>query len=251
LSEHLRVKAGPTFLFCCFVAAWPVSLRSQPAPLAQADALFADRDHGDALNRAVSLLESWPQEGSSSYQILWRLSKCKYYLSDRESQPSTKIKQLEQAIEYGKQAVERDSKQPEGHFWLAVSYGRNAELKGLFSSLWLVRTIRNEFETVFTIDANHENGSVYLALGEMDIRLPWLLGGSTRRGMSRLENGLRLSPRNSELMRFLGETYVRVGRKEEGRKLLLAVLTLDDPYRSPKELAEIRARARQQIDKLR
>jgi tetratricopeptide (TPR) repeat protein len=246
----LRLAARQAFLFSWFVAAWAVPLRSQAPPIVQAEALFADRDQGDALKRAVLLLENRLKEDSSSYQILWRLSKYKYYLSDRESTQSTKIKLLEQAIENGKQAVQRDNTQPEGHFWLAVSYGRYAELKGLFSSLWLVRSIRSGFETVFKIDANHEDGSVYLALGEMDIRLPWFFGGNARRGLSRLEDGLRLNPQNAELARFLGEVYLKAGRKEEGRKLLLSVMTLDDPCRSPGELEEIRNRVRQQLDNL-
>jgi tetratricopeptide (TPR) repeat protein len=249
-SELLRVTAVQTLLFCGSLAALPVSLKSQPSPLAQAEALFADRDHGDALKKAVSSLESWLKEDPANYQALWRLSKYKYYLSHRESGQSAKIKLLEQAIENGKQAVQRDNTQPEGHFWLAVSYGRYAELKGLFSSLWLLKTIRSGFETVFKIDANHEDGSVYLALGEMDIRLPWFFGGNTRRGISRLEDGLRLNPRNAELARFLGETYLKAGRREEGRKLLLSVMKLDDPCRSPKELAEIRTGVQQELDNL-
>jgi tetratricopeptide (TPR) repeat protein len=247
----LRVKLGLRPLLFWLVAAWPVSLGAQQPPLVQAENLFAERDHGDALKQAVSLLESSMKQAPSNYDALWRLSKYEYYLSDRENHQPTKIKLLERAIEYGKRAVERDSTRPEGHFWLAASYGSYAELKGVFSSLWLLRTIRGEFETVFKIDANYENGSVYLALGEMDVRLPGLLRGNTSRGISRLENGLKLSPRNSELMCFLGETYVKVGRKKEGRALLETVLTLDDPFRSPKELAEIRSRARREIEKWR
>jgi len=248
----LRVSLGlQALLLCWLVAAWLAPLSAGPSPLTEADNLFAKRDQDDALKQAALILEERLKQDSSNYQVFWRLSKYKYYLSDRESYRLAKIKLLEQAIDYGRQAVERDSKQPEGHFWLAVSYGRYAEIKGVFSSLWLLRTIRSEFETVFKIDATHENGSVYLALGEMEIRLPWLLGGNTQRGISRLEDGLKLSLRNSELMCFLGETYVRVGRREEGRKLLQAILTLDDPCRSPRELAEIRSRARKEIDKLR
>jgi tetratricopeptide (TPR) repeat protein len=247
----LRNKAGQAFLLCCVVAAWPVSLGAQQPLLAEAENLFAERDRGDALKQAISLLESSMKQDPSNYQVLWRLSKYKYYLSDRENGGSTKIRLLEQAIDCGKRAVRQASKRPEGHFWLAVSYGSYAELKGVFTSLWLLKTVREEFETVFKIDANYENGSVYLALGEMDLRLPWLLGGNTRRGVSRLESGLKVSPRNSELMRFLGETYIRAGKNEEGRHLLQTVLTLDDPCRSPKELAEIRSRAQREIKKLR
>src|SRR5262249_45380044 len=129
------------------------------------------------------------------------------------------------------------------HFWLAVSYGTYAELKGVFRSLWLLRTIRTEFNTVFKIDPNYENGSVYLALGQMDVRLPRLLGGNEQRGIARLENGLSGSPQNAELTRFLGETYLKMGKKKEGKQLLEKVLALQDPFCSPKELANIRSHA--------
>lgn len=245
----MSIRSGLyALIFCWFVAARPFSLCAQPSAIAQAEGLFVERDRAGALQQAIAFLESWLKQDSSSYQVLWRLSKYKYYLGDRESQESTKIKLFEEGIEYGKRAVASENSQPAGHFWLAVSYGSYAELKGVFRSLWLLRTIRAEFETAFRIDPNYESGAIYLALGEMDLRLPWLFGGNTPRGISRLETGLKVGPRNLELMRFLGETYVKTGRKQEGWQLLQTVLTLDDPSRSPKELAEIRGRAQRQLN---
>ena len=254
-DERTRAFPAQTFfghiLFCCLGLFWPLPIRAQQPPLSEAERLFTERDRGDALRQAASLLEHWLKKDSFSYQVLWRLSKYKYYLGDRESQEPIKLRLFEEAIEFGKRAVKSENRQPDGHFWLAVGYGSYAELKGVFRSLWLLRTIRAEFDTVFKMDPNYENGAVYLALAEMDLRLPWLFGGNDRRGVARLETGLKVGPQNSELTRILGETYVRIGRKKEGRQLLEKVMTLEDPSRSAKEIAEIRNRAQQRIESMR
>jgi len=229
----------------------PTDVAAQPVQLLQADRLFTARDNRDSLKHAISLLEHWLKQSPSDYRVLWRLSKYNYYLGDQESQESGKIRLFEQAIEFGKQAVAQENGLPEGHFWLAVSYGKYAELKGVLRSLWLLRTIRAEFDTTFKLDSRFENGAVYLALGEMNLRLPRLLGGNQERGISLLESGLKVGPQNLELTCVLAETYVKVGRKEEGRQLLENAMTLDDPLRSPKEEAEIRVRAHRLLEQLR
>jgi tetratricopeptide (TPR) repeat protein len=237
-------------IFCCLTMFGTVEGAAQPVELLQADRLFQARDNRDSLKQAVSLLQQSLKQSPSDYQALWRLSKFNYYLGDQESQESGKIGLFEEAIEFGKQAVARASGRPEGHFWLAVSYGRYAELKGVLRSLWLLRTIRAEFDTTFELDSRFENGAVYLALGEMNLRLPRLLGGNQERGISFLESGLKVGPQNLELTCVLAETYVRIGRKNEGTRLLESAMTLEDPLRSPKEVAEIKARAQRLLEQL-
>lgn len=235
----------------CLMTSGPLGLPAQENPLLQVEKLFAGRDRVEDLKEAIVLLENLLAREPSNYEMLWRLAKYKYYLSDRQRDESGKLKFLKDGLEAAKKAVNLESGRPEGHFWLAANYGSYAEVKGLFNSLWLIGTIRSEFEWALRLDPAYENGGVYLALGEMDIRLPRLLGGSERRGLALLENGLKVGPTNSDLKLFLGETYAKIGRKEDGKRLLESIINLADPARTTLEQEELRSKARRLLDKMR
>ena len=224
-----------------FPALWPPVQSDQ---IVQAERLFAGRDDIGNLGRAVSLLEDLGARQPKNYEILWRLSKYRYYSSDRETDSARKKKLLESGVDAGKKALEVDASRPEGHFWLGANYGDLAELKGAFSSLSLIKVIRKEFEAALNADPTYENGASYLALGEMYLSLPTLLGGSDRRGLELLEKGLQAAPTNAELKLTLAETYAKKGRKDEARRLLDSVIRDPDPARTPRELQEIREKAR-------
>ena len=234
---HLTLIAS---LLSCSVF-WPQARNEQ---IVQAERLFAGRDDIRNLGRAVSLLENLAARQPSDYEVLWRLSKYRYYLSEGEKDSTRKRKLLEAGIDAGKKALQVDASRPEGHFWLGANYGDLAELKGAFSSLALIKVIRKEFESALNADATYENGAVYLALGEMYMSLPGILGGSDRRGLELLEKGLQVAPANAELRLTLAEHYAKKGRKDDARRLLESVVRDGDPSRTPLELQDIREKAR-------
>ena len=152
-------------------------------------------------------------------------------------------------VEAAKKSVAIDDKRVEGHFWYAANEGEYADLKGALQSLGLVKTIRKEFEAAFAIDPGYENGAIYSALGQIDLNLPRLLGGNERRGIEKLEEGIKVGPNNAELKVTLAEVYQKKGKKEEARKLLESVIAVTDPNRSPNEMEELRTKARGLLDK--
>ena len=226
-------------------------LPTQGSAFSKADNLFASRDNVESLKRAVSMMEEVTARDKLNYEAFWRMAKYRYYLADVETDESKKSKLINSAIEAAKKAVALDSARVEGHFWLAATNGQLADMKGGISSLGLVKTIRKEFETALAIDASYENGASYLALGQIDLSLPKVFGGSDRRGLERLEEGLKAYQSNAELKLALAEVYEKKGRKDEARKLLESILTTGDSARTPKELEEIRSKARALTDKMK
>jgi tetratricopeptide (TPR) repeat protein len=226
---------------------WP----AQAGPLARADELFAARDNTDSLKQAVLLMEQLTTREASNYEAWWRLSRLRYYFGDREPDAAKKSRLFQAGVEAGKKAVALDDKRVEGHFWYGANEGEYAELKGALQSLGLVKTIRKEFEAALAIDPAFENGAIYSALGQIDWNLPRLLGGNERRGIERLEEGLKVGARNAELKVTLAWIYQKKGRSDEARKLLESVLTDSDPARTPNEMNELKAKARALLDKLK
>jgi tetratricopeptide (TPR) repeat protein len=230
----------------------PVTGRAlQSNPIERAEVLFAARDNGDNLKQAIVLMEQLATREPSNYEAWWRLARLRYYLADREKDSSKKSKILQIGIDAARKAVSLDDKRVEGHFWFAANEGEYADLKGALQSLNLVKTIRKEFEAALAINPAYENGAIYSALGQIDLNLPRLLGGNDRRGIERLEEGLKVGPNNAELSVTLAEVYSKKGRKDEARKLLDSVLSGNDPARSPAEMAELKTKARALLDKLK
>jgi len=226
-------------------------LTVQASPTSQADELFATRDKIESLKQGVTLMEQLTVKGPSNYEAWWRLSRLRYYLGDREPDTAKKTKMFQAGADAGKKAVALDDKRVEGHFWYAANEGEYADLKGALQSLGLVKTIRKEFEAALAIEPSFENGAIYSALGQIDWNLPRLLGGNERRGIERLEEGLKIGPANAELKVTLAEIYQKKGRRDEARKLLDSVLAEADPQRTPKEMEELRVKARTLLDKLK
>ena len=239
------------FLISPFVSLSALSVSAQETPTARADKLFAARDNIENLKQALSIVEQISAKEPSNYEALWRAAKFKYYLADREQDKSKKSKTIEAAIQAAKKAVISDGNRVEGHFWLAASDGEYADMKGAFQSLGLVKIIRKEFETALAIDPMYENGASYLALGQIDVSVPRLFGGNEKRGIDRLEAGLKAAPNNAEIKIALSEVYGKKSRKDEARKLLESVIGMNDPARTANEMEELRDKARRLLDNMK
>lgn len=227
---------------------WPAQ---QKDPAARADELFASRDKADSLQAAVVLMEQLVTREPSNFEAWWRLSRLRYYTGDREKDQTRKEKLFQTGVEAGKKAVALDDKRVEGHFWFAANEGEYADLKGALQSLGLVKTIRKEFEASLAIDPAYENGAIYSALGQIDLNLPRLLGGNDKRGLDRLEEGLKVGPNNAELKVTLAEVYQKKGRRDDARRLAESVLSVTDSARTPLEMEELRTKARALLEKLK
>jgi tetratricopeptide (TPR) repeat protein len=224
---------------------------AQDAMFADADKLFAGRDNLDSLRQALAVAEAARGKEPANFEAVYRVAQYKYYLADREAEKAKRLKLYEAAIEAAKKAVALDPNRVEGHFWLAANAGEYADLKGALSALGLVKTVRKEFEAALAIDPAYKNGAIYLALGRIDLELPRLFGGNDGRGLARLEAGYKVAPTNAELKMTLAETYENKGRKDDARQLYESILSASDPVRTPAELDELRAKARQHLDQMK
>ncbi|MFY9610592.1 MAG: hypothetical protein WAU45_18525 [Blastocatellia bacterium] len=219
--------------------------------IAKADKFFAARDSIDSLKLAAGLMDDLAKREPANFEAVWRLARLKYYIADREKDNAKKGKALQAAMDAAKKAVELDPGRVEGHFWLGASTGEYADLKGALQSLTLVKTVRREFEAALAINPAYENGDIYSALGQIDLNLPRLLGGNERRGLERLEQGLKVGVNNLDLKLTLAEVCVKKGRNDEARGLLESLLGASDPTRSPFEQEDIKAKARSLLEKVK
>jgi|WetSurMetagenome_2_1015567.scaffolds.fasta_scaffold40436_2 tetratricopeptide (TPR) repeat protein len=218
--------------------------------MAELDQLFAGRDEIQNLQKADALLSVILRKQPSQYEFIWRAARIKYYLAGTQREKSQKSRFFEEGMNLSRRAVEVEPSRPEGHFWLAANCGEFADLRGVWASLRLLSTIRQEFEKVLQIAPGFEQGKAYLALGEMKMRLPSLLGGDDLKGIQYLQEGLRLAPGNHELKVSLATAYLQKHREAEARSLLEQVLKSVDPSMTSRELNDVREQAQQKLSTL-
>ena len=184
--------------------------------IGEADRLYAQRGDLAKARQALSLLRQARTADYGSYEATWKLARAAYYLGSHSTEEEGE-EMFREGIEAGKIAVQLQGGRPEGHFWLGANYGGSAELSTL-ASLANVEDIRREMEAVVKIDDTFQSGSAYMALGELYLQTPRVLGGDTAKALEYLTKGIRIGPDNALMRLHLAEAYHEAGRDGEARK---------------------------------
>lgn len=220
-----------------------------PDPIRDADHLFTRGEDVGRDRRSLEVLERALATDGNNYQLLWRAARSYYFVGDSAAGTAEKVSYFDKGVAAAQRAIALQPNAVEGHFWLAVNYGGQSEVKGILNAVQTVRKIRAEMETVLRLNASYEDGNAYLALGRIDRELPRLLGGSPKRGLSYLEQGLRVAPKNMDLKFTLAEVYLAEGRKDEGRRLLQEIVNAPVNPSHAKEERRLQERARRLLNK--
>jgi tetratricopeptide (TPR) repeat protein len=106
-----------------------------------------------------------------------------------------------------------------GIFWLGANYGGNAEISTL-AGLAEIEDIKREMDAVLKIDESFHSGSAYIALGQLYLKAPRILGGDVSKAIDYFEKGLKFGPNNALLRLRLAEAYAEAHRTEDARREL-------------------------------
>ena len=218
--------------------------------VAQADRYYAARDKIENAREAVAVMRRARMSDYGNYEVVWKLSKYNYYLGVHESDDKPKLDAFREGIAAGQAAVKLAPDRPEGHFWLGANLGARGEVQGPLYALPDIPQIRSEMETVIKLDESYEGGSAYLALGQLDLELPELMGGDRKRAVEELEKGVKVADDNALLRLRLAEAYYETKRHADARAQAEAVLKMKpDPDYKP-EYDQAAEGARQLLRKL-
>lgn len=216
----------------------------------QADGLYAERESVEKARHAVAVLRRARMADYGNYEAIWKLSKYNYYLGGHERDEPSKLEAFREGIAAGEAAVRLAPGKPEGHFWLGANLGGRAKVQGPLYALSSVNDIRREMETVIKLDEGFQGGSAYLALGQIDLDLPDVMGGDPERAVAELERGLKFGENNALLRFHLARAYYQVGRHADARKQADAILKMKPPPEYKTEYEDAAEGARQLLSKL-
>ena len=232
------------------VAENAVAARPAAEAIAEADRLYDERADLVKVRQGIVALRQAQAGDQANYQIAWRLAKFNYFLGEHSPDTGERDKAFHDGIEAGRLAVNLQDGKPDGHFWLGANYGGKAKTS-MLAGLSEFDDIKREMETVIKLDEGYQSGSAYLALGELYLEAPGLIGGDTQKAIQNLERGLKLGPDNGLLRATLAQAYIEAHRNEDARKQIDAVLAMKPEAGYEAEHNEALAKVRALQDKIK
>lgn len=205
------------------VAAGPEKSTSER--IAEADSLYRQRKDLSNVRRGIIALRQARIRDPGNYEAAWKLTKFDYYLGSHAKEDAEREAAFRDGIEAGKTAVQLQDNKADGHFWLGANYGGSAAMSVL-ASLSSFQDIRTQMQKVLDLDDSYEGGSAYLAMGELHLKAPKVLGGDSKKAVEYLEKGLRVGSNNALLRLRLAEGYHALGRDQDARKQIDFILKM-------------------------
>ena len=216
----------------------------------EADQLYAQREDLSKVRLGVALLRQARIADYGNYEAAWKLAKFDYHLGSHSSDEREQDTAFREGIDSGKIAVQLQENKPDGHFWLGANYGGSAEHSTL-AGLANFEDIRGEMERVTKLDEAYQGGSAYLALGQLYLQAPRVLGGDHQKAVELLEKGVRLGGTNALLRLKLAEAYHAANRNADARKQIAFILSMTPDSNYLPEYKEAVEKARELQGKIK
>ena len=193
-------------------------------PVAEADKLYLGRDQDlGRVRSAVIILRGALANDGSNYEAAWRLSKFSYFLGDNTTDETERSRAFTEGVKAGETAVKLQPDKPDGHFWQGANLGGQAKSSPL-AGLAAVSKIRAEMNEVIRIDESFADGAAYLALGQIEMQLPAMMGGDPKKAVGYLEKSIKYSDTNVLARYWLARAYIATGRRADAQAKLQEIM---------------------------
>jgi len=199
----------------------------------KADALWSQREDLGKAREAVAAWEEVLAAEPEDFESLLRLSRLHYWIGQQleKTDRTVALAEYNTGREYGSKAGKAAPDRPGGHFFEAANLARENNLKGTFSNLWGIGTVRRLNEKTYEIDPDYFYRGPDRFFCAMYTKLPGLLGGSTKKAIEHGKKAVEAFPEYAGNRYFLAEAYFKDGKNDLAREQLeAAVASRDDAY---------------------
>jgi tetratricopeptide (TPR) repeat protein len=219
-------------------------------PARDARALIARYDQDvTRLDRARDLLET-ALTSERRVDTLITLSYVYFLLGDvRARSDDEKLAAYDRGRELGKRAVELAPRDEEAHLWFAINTARWGQTKGVLRSLFLLPTVREEIETILSLNPKSARGRALA--GNVLMEVPAFAGGDKARAEKQFRWGIEADPHFTSLRVDLARLLIASGRYDEARQELTRVTEERTPTNVADWTVKDRPRARELLESLR
>ncbi|MBL8137468.1 MAG: tetratricopeptide repeat protein [Acidobacteria bacterium] len=222
------------------------------AVLADADALYRDREHPASALAAAKVWADRLAARADDFEAAWKLARARYWLgTNGPGTADEKKRVLEQGIAAARAAMAMRPEAVEGHFWMAANMGALADAHGLRQGMKYRTPIKAALEKALAIQPAYLDGSPDRALGRWYFKVPGLFGGDVRKSETHLRKALTYKPDSVISLLFLAETLIELDRRTEARATLQAAIDATPDAEWAPEDARFKAQARTLLATLR
>jgi len=118
-------------------------------------------------------------------------------------------------IALAEKAIEADPNLADAYYAVFVNLGRKSERTGMTAQMANIGRLKELLRKTLELDPRHSHA--WEATGEMLIRLPWVMGGSEKKGEEALRRAKELSPKWAKPALRLAELHWKKGNAEDAR----------------------------------
>lgn len=224
-----RARGTALLILCAALLAAP-ALWGEEMLRQEADTLWTQREDPGKAREAVAAWEALLKAKPGDYEALLRLSRLHYWIGQllEKNDRKSALSEYNAGRDYGREAAKAAPDRPGGYFFEAANLARENNLKGTFSNLWGIGTVRKLNEKTVSIDPDYFYRGPDRFFCAMYTKLPGLLGGSASRAIEHGRKAVGAFPDYAGNRYFLAEAYFKDGKNALAREQLEAALAIPD-----------------------
>jgi hypothetical protein len=154
--------------------------------ISQADELYSKRERIENVRASIDALRH-VSDGPANYEINWRLGRAFFFLGQSAARKDLAQSYHLQGIVVCDRAVGVKPRSVEAHFWLGVNLALCARLGSPGAAIRHARRAKRELARAVRINSAYHAAGPLRALGRMEHKLPFWLGGSKSRARATYE----------------------------------------------------------------
>ena len=189
-----------------------VGLASQETGLIkELDHSYSLAKSSDDLYTLESLVKKSLKTFPESDKLFWRLGRIYFKLGETFTSESEKSYFFSLCIAQTKKTIEINSQSANGYFFNGLCSGTLGQTQGIWSSLGIIEPFKKDMETAINLDPSIEEGGPHRALGNLYLKLPYVLGGDLERSIAHFQKAIQLGSEFGENYLGLAEAYIENG----------------------------------------
>ena len=189
-----------------------VGLASQETGLIkELDHSYSLAKSSDDLYTLESLVKKSLKTFPESDKLFWRLGRVYFKLGETFTSESEKIYFFSLCMAQTKKTIEMNSQSANGYFYNGLCSGTLGQTQGIWSSLGIIEPFKKDMETAINLDPSIEEGGPHRALGNLYLKLPYVLGGDLERSIGHFQKAIQLGSEFGENYLGLAEAYIENG----------------------------------------
>ncbi len=184
----------------------------------QETGLIKELDHNYSLAKSTDdlyTLEALVKKSLKTFpesdKLFWRLGRVYFKLGETFTSESKKIYFFSLCMAQTKKTIEINSQSANGYFFNGLCSGTLGQTQGIWSSLGIIEPFKKDMETAINLDPSIEEGGPHRALGNLYLKLPYVLGGDLERSITHFQKAIQLGSEFGENYLGLAEAYIENG----------------------------------------